>query len=50
MDTDSFVLRINTQNIIQDLHKLKNYFDFSNLNEIINYLVMKTKKCLVNLK
>ena len=33
MDTDSFVLSVNTKNIIQDLHNLKNYFDFSNLNE-----------------
>ena len=33
MDTDSFVLSINTKNIIQDLHKLKEYFDFSSLNE-----------------
>ena len=33
MDTDSFVLSVNTKNIIQDLHNLKKYFDFSNLNE-----------------
>ena len=33
MDTDSFVLSVNTKNIIQDLHNLKDYFDFSNLNE-----------------
>ena len=33
MDTDSFVLSVNTTNIIQDSYNLKNYFDFSNLNE-----------------
>ena len=33
MDTDSFVLSVNTKNIIQDLHNLKKYFDFSNLKE-----------------
>ena len=32
-NTDSFVLSVNTKNIIQDLHNLKNYFDFSNLNK-----------------
>ena len=32
MDTESFVLSVNTKNIIQDLHNLKKYFDFSNLN------------------
>ena len=40
-NTDSFVLSVNTQNIIQDLHNLKEYFDFSNLNtKIMNYLVI----------
>ena len=33
MDTDSFVLSVNTKNIFQDLHNVKNYFDFSNLND-----------------
>ena len=33
MDTDSFVLSVNTKNIIQDLHNMKEYFDFSNLNK-----------------
>ena len=32
MDTDSFVLSVNTENIIRDLHNLKEYFDFSNLD------------------
>ena len=33
MDTNSFVLSVNTQNIIKDLINLKDLFDFSNLNE-----------------
>ena len=33
IDTDSFVLSLNTKNIIQDLHNMKEYFDFSNLNK-----------------
>ena len=33
MDTDSFVLSVNTQNIIQDLNNLKDLFDFSNLDK-----------------
>ena len=33
MDTDSFVLSVKTNDIIEDLYNLKNYFHFSNLNE-----------------
>ena len=33
MDCDSFVLSIETQNIINDLKTLQDLFDFSNLNE-----------------
>ena len=33
MDCDSFVLSIETQNIINDLKNLENLFDFSNLNK-----------------
>ena len=33
IDTDSFVLSLNTKSIIQDLHNMKEYFDFSNLNK-----------------
>ena len=29
----AFVLSVHTKNIIQDLHNLKDYFDFSNLNK-----------------
>ena len=33
MDCDSFVLSIETQNIINDLKNLEDEFDFRNLNE-----------------
>ena len=33
MDTDSFVLSVNTKDIIKKLKNLENLFDFSNLNE-----------------
>ena len=50
MDTDSFVLSFNTKNIIQDLHNMKEYFDFSNLNENHELFSNINKKVLVNLK
>ena len=33
MDTDSFVLNVNTKDIFKDLKKLEDIFDFSNLDE-----------------
>ena len=33
MDTDSFVLSINTKDTIKDLINLEDFFHFSNLNE-----------------
>ena len=33
MDTDSFVLSVNTKNIIKDLRNLEDIFDFSNLDK-----------------
>ena len=33
MDTDGFVLSVNTKDIIKDLENLEDLFDFSNLNE-----------------
>ena len=50
MDTDSFVLSVNTQNIIQDLHNLKDLFDFSNLDKNHELFSNENKKFLVNLK
>ena len=50
IDTDSFVLSINTKNIIQDLHNLKDYFDFSNLNEDHELFSNVNKKLLGKFK
>ena len=50
MDCDSFVLSTETENIINDLKNLGDLFDFSNLDKIMNYSVIKIKKLLVNLK
>ena len=33
VDTDAFVLSLNTKDIIKDLKKLEDIFDFSNLDE-----------------
>ena len=41
MDTDSFVLSVNTKDIIKDLKNLEDWFDFSNLNE--NHELFKNK-------
>ena len=41
MDTDSFVLSVNTKNIYKDLRNLENIFDFSNLDE--NRYIFKRK-------
>ena len=50
MDTDSFVLSVNTKNIIQDLHNLKEYFDFSNLDEDHELFSNENKKVLGKFK
>ena len=50
MDTDSFVLSVNTKNIIHDLHNLKNYFDFSNLNKEHELFSNVNKKVLGKFK
>ena len=42
MDTDSFVLSINTKNIIKDLKKLEDIFDFSDLDK--NHELFSNKK------
>ena len=44
MDCDSFVLSIETQNIIMDLKNLENLFDFSKLNENHDLFSNKNKK------
>ena len=44
MDTDSFILSISTKDIIKDLNKLEDFFDFSNVDENIDLLSKKLKK------
>ena len=42
MDTDSFVLIVNTKNVIKDLKNLEDIFDFSNLDQ--NHELFNNKK------
>ena len=49
MDTDSFVLSLNTKDIIKDSKNLEDIFDFSNLSENHELLSIK-KRLLENLK
>ena len=42
MDTDSFVLSVNTKDVIKDLKNLENIFDFSNLDK--NHELFSKKK------
>ena len=49
-NTDSFVLSVNTKNIIQDLHNLKEYFDFSNLDKDHELFSNENKKVLGKFK
>ena len=44
MDTDSFVLSVNTKDIIKDLKNFEGMFDFSNLNEKHELFNDKNKK------
>ena len=44
MDCDSFVLSIKTENVIIDLKKLEDIFDFSNLEENYELFSIKKKK------
>ena len=48
MDCDSFVLSIETQNIINDLKNLQDFFDFSDLNETYELFSIKNKKVVGN--
>ena len=45
-NTDSFVLSMNTENIIKDLKGLKDLFDFSNSNENHELFSNKNKKVI----
>ena len=46
MDTDSFVLSVNTKDIIKDLKNLEDLFDFINLNENHDLFSNKNKKVI----
>ena len=50
MDCDSFVLSIETENIINDLKNLEDLFDFSNLNESHELFSNKNKKVVGKFK
>ena len=50
MDTDSFVLSVNTTNIIKDLKNLDNIFDFSNLDKNHELFSNKNKKVIGKFK
>ena len=50
MDTDSFVLSVNTKNIIKDLRNLEDIFDFSNLDKNHELFSNKNKRVLGKFK
>ena len=50
MDTDSFVLSVNTKDIIKDLKNLENIFDFSNLDKNHEIFSNKNKKVIGKFK
>ena len=50
MDTDSFILSIETNNLEKDLEHFKDDFDFSDLDQNSPLYSSKIKKLLVNLK
>ena len=50
MDTDSFVLSINSSNIIKDLKTLENLFGLCKLKKKHELFSNKNKKLLVNLE
>ena len=50
MDTDSFVLSVNTKDIIKDLKNLEDIIDFSNLDENQELFSNKNKKVIGKVK
>ena len=50
MDTDSFVLSVETKDIIKDFKKLHEFFDPSNLNESHELSSNKNKKVIGKFK
>ena len=50
MDTDNFVLSVNTKDIIKDLKNLEDIFDFSNLEKTHEFFSNKNKKVIGKFK
>ena len=50
MDTDSFVLSVNTKDIIKDLKNLEDIFDFSNLDKNHELFSNKNQKVIGKFK
>ena len=50
MDTDSFILSVNTNDIIRDLKNLEDIFDFSNLDKNYELFSNKNKKVIGKIK
>ena len=50
MDTDSFVISVNTKDVIKDLKKLEKYIDFSNLDKNHELFSNKNKKVIGKFK
>ena len=50
VDTDAFVLSVNTKEVIKDLKKLEDLFDFSNLDEVHEFFSNKNKKVIGKFK
>ena len=44
MDTDSFILSVNTKDLIRDLKILEDKIDFSNLDENLEFFSKKKQK------
>ena len=50
MDTESFILSVNTNNIIRDLKNLEDIFDFSNLDKNNELFSNENKKVIGKFK
>ena len=50
METDNFVLSVNTKDIIEDLKSLEDIFDFSNLDQNHELFSNKNKKVVGKFK
>ena len=50
MDTDSYILSVNTKDVITDLKNLEDIFDFSNLDQNHELFSDKDKKVIQNFK